>query len=175
MALAVPGVLHEQGADAAGRRGDHGHRVGAELGELQDSHRRTARADHGDGLREVQALGDLVDAVDIGDGQFGVAAGREAEVGDHALAEPQRRDTLAEGLDDTGDLAAGDGGQGRGFGRGPSHALAQGGVEEVDSGRFHGDTDLARARQRVRDLFVGEVLGRAEGVQADGVHGALLV
>ncbi|BBC34302.1 hypothetical protein SGFS_055960 [Streptomyces graminofaciens] len=40
--------------------------------------------------------------------------------------------------------------------------------------RGDGDTDLAGARPGVLDLLIGEVLGRAEGVQADGVHGGLL-
>src|SRR5260370_73520 len=52
-------VLHERGADTAGSGGDHRHGIGAELGELQDPHRRTTRSDHGDGLREVQVLRDF--------------------------------------------------------------------------------------------------------------------
>lgn len=164
-------VLHEQRADASGGRRDHDHGVRAEFGELEDPHDRTAGADHGDGLREVEVFGDLVDAVDVGDGEFGVASGGEAEVGDHALAEPQGGHALAEGLDDPGDLAAGDGGQ---FGRPGQRTLlplAQGGVQEVDACRSYGDTDLAGARCRVLGGLVGEVLGGAEGVQADGAHG----
>ncbi len=78
---------------------------------------------------------------------------------------------LPEGLDDARDLAAGDRGQGGKLGRRALGALAQGGVQEVDARRADGDPDLARARPRVLDLFEGEVLGRAEGVQADGAHG----
>jgi hypothetical protein len=115
--------------------------------------------------------GDLVQSSDFGDRQFGVAAGDEAEVGDDPLAEPQVRDALAQRLDDAGDLAAGDGGQEGRLGRRSLCALAQGGVQEVDTRRPYGDTDLAGARPGVLDLLVGEVLGRAEGVQADGVHG----
>lgn len=49
-------------------------------------------------------------------------------------------------------------------------SLAQGGVQEVDSGRPYGDTDLAGAGQWVVGDLVGEVLGGAEGMQTDGVH-----
>ncbi|GDY75895.1 hypothetical protein SAV31267_053800 [Streptomyces avermitilis] len=60
-----------------------------------------------------------MEAVGIGDGEFGVAAGGEAEVGDDALAEPVARDARAEGLDGAGDLAAGNRGQRGGLGAGP--------------------------------------------------------
>jgi hypothetical protein len=42
------------------------------------------------------------------------------------------------------------------------------------AGRGDGDTDLDRARLGVLRRLVREVLGRAEGVEADGVHGQLL-
>ncbi|GGW56186.1 hypothetical protein GCM10010350_45690 [Streptomyces galilaeus] len=41
----------------------------------------------------------------------------------------------------------------------------------MHTGRPDGDTDLARRRAGVLDLLPGEVLGRAEDVQAYGVHG----
>jgi hypothetical protein len=80
----------------------------------------------------------------------------------------------AERVDGAGDLAAGDGGQ---LGRRPGAAdgaLAQCGVDEVDPGGGDPDADLAGAGVGVVDLLVDQVLGRAEGVQADGVHGGLL-
>ena len=117
---------------------------GPEPGELEDPHRRTARSDHGYGLGEVQVLRYLVQAVDVGDGEFGVASGREAEVGDDPPAEPVRGRRRRRGPrrcrrpHGRGWWAAG-----WGRARGPG-ARAQGGVEEVDSGRGDGDTDLAR-------------------------------
>ncbi|MGX1369161.1 hypothetical protein RKD19_004520 [Streptomyces canus] len=113
-----------------------------------------------------------MEAVGVGDGEFGVASRRESEVGDHALAEPRAVDALAEGLDGAGHLTAGDGGKHGRLGQRPLVALAQGGVQEMDSGRPYGDPDLTGARYRVLGPLVGEVLGGAEGVQADGVHGA---
>ncbi|GAA3229317.1 hypothetical protein GCM10020256_42210 [Streptomyces thermocoprophilus] len=47
------------------------------------------------------------------------------------------------------------------------------GCEEVGAGGGDLDADLAGARPGVLDLFVGEVVGRAEGVRADGAHGCL--
>lgn len=158
-----------------GRRRDDGHGAGGQVGELQDAHRRTARADQGDGRRVVDALRDLVQAGGLRDGQFGVAAGGEADVGDHALAEPGGVDSLAGRIDRAGHLAAGDRGQRRQFGERALEAAPDRGVQEVHAGRRDGDADLAWSRYRVRRLLVREVLGRAEGVQADGVHGGLLV
>lgn len=97
----------------------------------------------------------------------------QAEVGDDASAEPARVGALAECVDDAGDLAARDGGEFRGGGVGAEGALAQGCVEEVYAGRGDGDADLAGAGYGVLGLFVAEVLGRSEGVEADGVHGGL--
>jgi hypothetical protein len=96
-------------------------------------------------------------------------------VGDHPSAQPQSGDALTEGLHDTGDLAAGDRGKGGKLGQGAPDALAQGGVEEMDARGRHGDTDLAGARHRVVDLLEGQVPGRTEGVQTDGMHDGLPV
>ncbi len=107
----------------------------------------------------------------VGDRQLGVPAGDEAEVGDDPPAEPLGRGVRAERVDHPGDLTAGHGRQlGRGR-AGAAQALAQGRVEEVDPGRPDGDPDLAGTGHRVLDPLVREVLGGAEGVQSDGVHG----
>ncbi len=117
-------------------------------------------------------LGDLVEAFGVGDGEFGVAAGREAQVGHHPPAEPPPVHAVAERVHDPGDLP----GRARSAGAGRSGqralmALPQGRVEQVHPGRGDRDPHLAGARDRVGDLLVGQVLGRAERVQADGVHG----
>ncbi|MBW8797060.1 MAG: hypothetical protein JF597_26710 [Streptomyces sp.] len=49
-------------------------------------------------------------------------------------------------------------------------SLPQRRVEQMDTGRGDRDPHLARARHRVRHLLVDEVLGRAEGLQNEGVH-----
>lgn len=85
-----------------GRGRDHDHVVRARFGEEQDPHRRTARADHRDGLGEVEVLRDLVQPFDLRDGQLGVTAGHEAEVCGDPSAEPEFRDALPERLDDAG-------------------------------------------------------------------------
>src|SRR6478609_5395540 len=86
---------------------------------------------------------------------------------------PRRVDPGAEGVDDPGDLAARDRGElGEGERAARGLPAAQGRVEQVDAVRAHGDADLARAGHGVGHLLEHEVLGRAEGVQADGVHGS---
>ncbi|GAA0668080.1 hypothetical protein GCM10009535_54940 [Streptomyces thermocarboxydovorans] len=77
---------------------------------------------------------------------------------------------LAERVHDAGYLAAGDGRQLDRGGGGALVPLPQGGVQEVDARGPYGDADLAGARPGVLGLLVGEVPGRAEGVQSDGVH-----
>lgn len=112
-----------------------------------------------------------MEPVRVGDGEFGVAAGRHAEVGDDALAEQVGVGALADGLDDAGDFAAGDRRQLHGDGERAPRALAQRGVEEMDTGGGDGDPYLAGAGYGVVGRLVRQVLGGAEGVQADGVHG----
>ncbi|GGT20246.1 hypothetical protein GCM10010271_24160 [Streptomyces kurssanovii] len=92
-------------------------------------------------------------------------------MGDDALAEPGGVGALAEGLDDAGDLAAGDRRQFHGDRVRAPRALAQSGVEEMDTGGGDGDPYLAGAGYGVVGRLVGQVLRGAEGVQADGVHG----
>jgi len=113
-----------------------------------------------------------VQACGVGDGEFRVAAGSEAEVGDDPLAEPAVGSVRSERVDHPGDLPAGDRRQLGGGRAGAAQALAQGGVEEVYPGCPDGDPDLAGTRHRVLDLLVREVLGGTEGVQSDGVHRA---
>ena len=163
-------VLHKKRPDPARRRRNHHHRLLVQLHELQDPHRRPPRPDQPHRLREVQALGELVQAGRVRHGQLGVPAGREADVRDHALAEPLRGHALPDGLDGSGDLAARHRGQRGQLRQRPLVALADRGVDEVDSRRGDGDTHLARRRPGVLDLLVREVLGGAEGVEADGVH-----
>ncbi|GGZ26991.1 hypothetical protein GCM10010343_62890 [Streptomyces avidinii] len=50
-------------------------------------------------------------------------------------------------------------------------APAEAGVEEVDTGGGDGDADLAGGGNGDVRVLVGEVLGGAEGVEADGAHG----
>lgn len=169
----VLGVLDEQGADAAGRGGDEDDRLGSQRGESEDAEGGAAGADHRDGFGVVEAVGYGVELVGLGDGEFGVAAGGVADVGDDVPAEPVGVGALAERFDGAGDFAAGDGGQRGGSGVRAGHALAQGGVEQVYAGGADGDPDLAGPGDGVLDALVGEVLGGAEGVEADGVHGGL--
>lgn len=82
--------------------GDQGGGVRAESGELEDPERGAARADHGDGLGGAEAGRDGVQAVGVGDGVLGVAAGSEAEVDDDAAAEPRGVGAGAEGVDGAG-------------------------------------------------------------------------
>ena len=58
--------------------------------------------------RSPAASGNDVEPVGGGDGEFGVAAGDHAQVGDDAPAEPLAAGALAEGVDRAGDLAPGD-------------------------------------------------------------------
>ena len=93
----VLGVLDEQGADAARRGGDDGHGVRAEVGELRGCPRVVRPVPIMATASAASRLGrDRVQAVGVGDGELGVAAGREAEVGDDALAEPGGVGALAE-------------------------------------------------------------------------------
>lgn len=89
-------MLDEKGADAAYRRGDDGDGVGAEFGELQDAQGGAAGADHGDGFGRVESCGDRVELVGVHDGEFGVATGGRADVGDDVAAEPGGVGALAE-------------------------------------------------------------------------------
>lgn len=171
---AVPGVLDEERADAAGRREDEDGVLGAEGGEAEDAHGHPAGAHHRDGPVEGDGVGEVVQPVGGGDGAFGVAAGDHAEVGDDAAAEPGGVGVRAERVHGAGDLAAGDGGEG-GFRPVGERGGAQGGVDEVDAGGGDGDPDLAGAGLGVGDLLVAEVLGRAVGVELDGVHGGGVV
>ncbi|CAM5533062.1 hypothetical protein SFUMM280S_07028 [Streptomyces fumanus] len=106
----------------------------------------------------------------VGDGEFGVAAGGEAEVGDDALAEPVARGARAEGVDHARDLAAGDGGQDRRRGGRALVALAQGGVQQVDARRAGAsvlvDVDLRGAAPleiaRGVDRLAGAVISPAQ-------------
>lgn len=169
----VLGVLHEQGADTARGGRDQGDGVGAEVGELQDAQCGATGADHGDGFGFVEAGRDPVEPVGVGDGEFGITAGGRAEMGDDAVAEQSGVGGPAEHVDRSGDFPAGDGGQLGGGREGACHALTQGGVQEVHARRGDGDTDLAGAGYGVVGRLVREVLGGAEGVEADGVHGGL--
>ncbi|ESU49179.1 hypothetical protein P376_2834 [Streptomyces sp. HCCB10043] len=114
-----------------------------------------------------------MEPVGLGDGEFGVPAGRRADMGDDALAEQARVGALAQRLDGPGDLAAGDGGQVDGGREGACLPFPQDRVQEVHAGRGHGDPDLAGAGNGVLGPLVHEVLGGAEGVKAYGVHEGL--
>ena len=77
---------------------------------------------------------------------------------------------LAEGLDDAGDLAAGDRGQ---FGRrapGPGRPSRRAVSSRCTPAAATAIRTWPGPGSGSVDLLVGEVLGRAEGVQTDGVH-----
>lgn len=77
-------------------RGDEDDGVRAEWGEAEDAEGGAAGADHGDGFGVVESFGYGVELVGLGDGEFGVAAGGVADVGDDVAAEPGGVGALAE-------------------------------------------------------------------------------
>ena len=169
---AVLGVLRQQGAHTAGRA-EHEHGVaGFDLRVPQYPHDSAAGADQGDGLRRGHVPGDGLEGRGVGDGQFGVAAGCRAEMDGDAPAEPAGVGPLAQQLDSAGDFAARDGGQVWQRQRADPVAAAERGVDQVHARCLHGDPDLAGSGYRIGDFLVRQVLGGAEGVQTDGVHGA---
>ena len=165
------GALDEQCAEAACGAGDEHDVVLGDLGDVEDPERRAAGADHGDARGGAHPVGQHVQARRVGDDALGVAAARLAEVRDDAPADPGVVDVLAGRGDDARDLAARDRrevGQRERAHRGPA---ADRGVEEVDAGGGDVDEDLPRAGRRIVDLLPAQVVGRAELVQSDRVHG----
>jgi len=151
--------------------GHQHHVVGRERGDLEDGHRRAAGADHGHRGVVGQAVGDLVQRVGVAHRELGVAAARRPEVGRHAPAQPALVGARAHRIDDAGHLAPR---YGRKLGQRQRPLRAPGAdhrVDDMQPGRGDGDPHLAGAGHGVVDLLVAQVLGRAEGVQADGAHG----
>ena len=164
-------ALDEQGAETARGAGDEHDVVLGDLGDVEDPERRAAGADHGDARGGAHPVGQHVQARRVGDDALGVAAARLAEVRDDAPADPGVVDVLADRGDDARDLAARDRrevGQRERAHRGPA---ADRGVEEVDAGGGDVDEHLPRAGRRIVDLLPAQVVGRAELVQSDRVHG----
>jgi hypothetical protein len=102
--------------------------------------------------------------------QLGVPLAGHAQVGHDPAAQPRIVHALAHRVDHTADLAAGDGGQIGQRERPARSARADRRIEQVDTHGPHRDPHLPRLRLGVVDLLVDEVVGRAEGVEADGVH-----
>ena len=60
------GGLDEQRPDANGGGGDEDHVVTDDLGDVEDGHRRAARAHHGHGVGEVDGVGEPMQRVRVG-------------------------------------------------------------------------------------------------------------
>jgi hypothetical protein len=93
-------------------------------------------------------------------------------VGDDPAAQPGLVDLEPDRVHHARDLAPGDRGQLRQCQRPHRTPRAQRGVDQVHAGHRHGDPRLPGTGPRVLDVLVAQALGRSEGVQADGVHGA---
>jgi hypothetical protein len=102
-------------------------------GEFEDGQRGPAGADHRHGLIGIQCFRDLVDTLQRGEREFGVAAAGQAKVSDHEAAQPPLGHAGPDLVDHAGDLAARRHRQ-RGHGPRPGLTPADDRVEQVHPG-----------------------------------------
>ena len=164
--------LHEQAAQPARGGGDEDDVVRASSGgDLEDRQRRAPGADHRHRGVVGQAVGQRVQGLGLAHGQLGVAAARRAEVRDHPPAQPAarrprgRRASTTPATSRPGIVGS------SGSGSGPIGRPARSAVSiRCTPAAATAMRACPGAGARIVDLLVAQVRGRAEGVQADGVH-----